>query len=55
MMRLSKWIPAPIPMRGRLFAGMTNKGATGLPRLRLVLNEVKGLAMTGEIVMRCST
>ena len=44
MMRLSKWIPA--------FAGMTNKGATGLPRLRLVLNEVKGLAMTGGIVMR---
>ena len=47
MMRLSKWIPA--------FPEMTNKGATGLPRLRLVLNEVKGLAMTGEMAMRSVT
>ena len=31
------------------------KGAMGLPRLRLVLNEVEGLAMTGEIAMRCVT
>ncbi len=47
MMRLPKWI--------RAFAGMTNKGATGLPRLRLVLNEVMGLAMTGEMAMRSVT
>ena len=49
MMRLSKWIPA--------FAGMTNKGATRLPRPDKigVRNDKRGLAMTGEIVMRCST